>query len=83
MSEAHKLGMNTSVTMLIGHIEDISDRITDAICAGFGRGRTGQLANAPGELHSIYSLDVSASEKLRRWIRKRQEMEAGERAVFL
>lgn len=27
MTEAHKLGMNTSVTMLIGHIEDISDRI--------------------------------------------------------
>ena len=27
MSEAHKLGMHTSVTMLIGHIEDISDRI--------------------------------------------------------
>ena len=27
MAEAHKLGMNTSVTMLIGHIEDISDRI--------------------------------------------------------
>jgi cyclic dehypoxanthinyl futalosine synthase len=27
MTEAHKLGMNTSVTMLIGHIEDITDRI--------------------------------------------------------
>jgi cyclic dehypoxanthinyl futalosine synthase len=27
MSEAHQLGMNTSVTMLIGHIEDITDRI--------------------------------------------------------
>ncbi len=27
MSKAHELGMNTSVTMLIGHIEDISDRI--------------------------------------------------------
>ncbi len=27
MTEAHKIGMNTSVTMLIGHIEDISDRI--------------------------------------------------------
>jgi cyclic dehypoxanthinyl futalosine synthase len=27
MTEAHKLGMNTSVTMLIGHIEDSSDRI--------------------------------------------------------
>ena len=27
MAEAHKLGMHTSVTMLIGHIEDITDRI--------------------------------------------------------
>jgi cyclic dehypoxanthinyl futalosine synthase len=27
MSEAHKLGMHTSVTMLIGHIEDMTDRI--------------------------------------------------------
>ncbi len=27
MSEAHKLGMHTSATMLIGHIEDIHDRI--------------------------------------------------------
>jgi len=27
MAEAHKLGMHTSATMLIGHIEDISDRI--------------------------------------------------------
>ncbi len=27
MSEAHRLGMSTSVTMLIGHIEDISDRV--------------------------------------------------------
>jgi cyclic dehypoxanthinyl futalosine synthase len=27
MSAAHKLGMHTSVTMLIGHIEDITDRI--------------------------------------------------------
>src|SRR3982751_1650778 len=27
MSEAHKLGMHTSVTMLIGHIEDMTDRV--------------------------------------------------------
>jgi cyclic dehypoxanthinyl futalosine synthase len=27
MTEAHKLGMHTSVTMLIGHIEDLSDRV--------------------------------------------------------
>ena len=27
MSEAHKLGMHTSATMLIGHIEEIGDRI--------------------------------------------------------
>jgi len=27
MAEAHKLGMHTSATMLIGHIEDITDRI--------------------------------------------------------
>jgi cyclic dehypoxanthinyl futalosine synthase len=27
MSDAHKLGMHTSATMLIGHIEDITDRI--------------------------------------------------------
>ncbi len=69
MSEAHKLGMNTSCTMLIGHIEDISDRIDH-----MQRLRARQdwaLASAPASytafIHWTYQPDNTPLDRKRKW----------------
>ncbi len=69
MTEAHKLGMHTSVTMLIGHIEDISDRIDH-----MSRVRDRQdwaLANAPANytafIHWTYQPDNTPLDRKRKW----------------
>jgi len=69
MSEAHKLGMHTSVTMLIGHIEDISDRLDH-----MSRIRERQdwaLANAPASytafIHWTYQPDNTPLDRKRKW----------------
>jgi cyclic dehypoxanthinyl futalosine synthase len=72
MSEAHKLGMNTSVTMLIGHIEEISDRIDHMSRI---RDRQDQaLANAPAGggsytafIHWTYQPDNTPLDRKRKW----------------
>ena len=69
MSEAHKLGMHTSVTMLIGHIEDITDRIDH-----MSRIRERQdwaIANAPANytafIHWTYQPDNTPLDRKRKW----------------
>jgi cyclic dehypoxanthinyl futalosine synthase len=69
MSEAHKLGMNSSVTMLIGHIETIEDRIDH-----LKRVRERQdwaLANAPGNYTAFitwtYQPDNTPLDRKRKW----------------
>jgi len=69
MKEAHKLGMHTSVTMLIGHIEDISDRIDH-----LKRIRERQdwaLANAPAHftafIHWTYQPENTPLDRKRKW----------------
>jgi len=69
MSEAHKLGMHTSVTMLIGHIEDISDRLDH-----MKRIRERQdwaLANASANytafIHWTYQPDNTPLDRKRKW----------------
>jgi cyclic dehypoxanthinyl futalosine synthase len=69
MAEAHKLGMNSSVTMLIGHIETIEDRIDH-----LKRVRDRQdwaLANAPGNYTAFitwtYQPDNTPLDKKRKW----------------
>jgi cyclic dehypoxanthinyl futalosine synthase len=69
MSEAHKLGMHTSVTMLIGHIEDITDRIDH-----MSRIRDRQdwaIANAPANytafIHWTYQPDNTPLDRKRKW----------------
>ncbi|MGN6367743.1 MAG: radical SAM protein [Phycisphaerae bacterium] len=75
MTEAHKLGMHTSVTMLIGHIEDITDRIDH-----MSRIRARQdwaLANAPANytafIHWTYQPDNTPLDRKRKWDGKNQE----------
>ncbi len=72
MSEAHKLGMHTSVTMLIGHIEDISDRIDhmsrvrerqDLALANADKG----WANYTAFLHWPYQPDNTPLDRKRKW----------------
>ena len=69
MSEAHKLGMYTSATMLIGHIEDISDRLDH-----LHRLRERQdwaLAHAPAHytafIHWPYQSENTPLDKKRKW----------------
>ena len=69
MSEAHKLGMHTSVTMLIGHIEDITDRIDH-----MKRIRERQdwaLANCPAAytafIHWTYQPENTPLDRKRKW----------------
>lgn len=69
MAEAHKLGMATSVTMLIGHIEDITDRIDH-----LQRIRTRQdwsLANTPtgytAFIHWPYQAENTPLDRKRKW----------------
>lgn len=69
MAEAHKLGMHTSATMLIGHIEDITDRLDH-----LRRLRTRQdwsLANAPAHytafIHWPYQPDNTPLDRKRKW----------------
>jgi cyclic dehypoxanthinyl futalosine synthase len=69
MTEAHKLGMHTSVTMLIGHIETIEDRIDH-----LHRIRDRQdwaLANAPAHytafIHWTYQPENTPLDRKRKW----------------
>ncbi len=69
MTEAHKLGMHTSATMLIGHIETIEDRIDH-----MSRVRQRQdwaLANAAAHytafIHWTYQPDNTPLDKKRKW----------------
>ncbi len=69
MSEAHKLGMATSATMLIGHIETIDDRLDH-----LSRIRLRQdwaLANAPASytafIHWTYQPDNTPLDRKRKW----------------
>ncbi len=69
MSEAHKLGMYTSATMLIGHIEDISDRLDH-----LHRLRERQdwaLTHAPAHytafIHWPYQSENTPLDKKRKW----------------
>ena len=69
MTEAHKLGMHTSVTMLIGHIETIEDRIDH-----LHRIRDRQdwaLANAPANytafIHWTYQPENTPLDRKRKW----------------
>jgi cyclic dehypoxanthinyl futalosine synthase len=69
MAEAHKLGMHTSATMLIGHIEDITDRIDH-----LHRIRERQdwaLANTPAGytafIHWTYQPDNTPLDRKRKW----------------
>ena len=69
MSEAHKLGMHTSATMLIGHVEDITDRIDH-----MHRIRDRQdwaLASAPAHytafIHWTYQPENTPLDRKRKW----------------
>jgi len=69
MAEAHKLGMHTSATMLIGHIEDIHDRIDH-----LRRLRARQdwaLAHAPAGytafIHWTYQAENTPLDRKRKW----------------
>jgi len=69
MTEAHKLGMHTSATMLIGHIEDITDRIDH-----LHRLRDRQdwaLAHAPAHytafIHWTYQPEHTPLDRKRKW----------------
>jgi cyclic dehypoxanthinyl futalosine synthase len=69
MSEAHKLGMHTSVTMLIGHIEDIADRIDHLHRIRDRQDRA--LAEAPANytafIHWTYQPDNTPLDRKRKW----------------
>ena len=69
MTEAHKLNMFTSATMLIGHIETIEDRI-DHMCR-IRRRQDWALANAPAHytafIHWTYQPDNTPLDKKRKW----------------
>ena len=72
MTEAHKLGMHTSVTMLIGHIEDITDRIDhlsrirerqDLALANADKG----WANYTAFIHWTYQPENTPLDRKRKW----------------
>ncbi len=69
MSEAHKLGMYTSATMLIGHIETVDDRLDHL--ARIRRRQDWALANAPANytafIHWTYQPDNTPLDRKRKW----------------
>ncbi len=69
MADAHQLGMHTSATMLIGHIEDITDRI-DHLHKLRDR-QDWALANAPAHytafIHWSYQPENTPLDKKRKW----------------
>ncbi len=77
MSEAHKLGMNTSVTMLIGHIEDISDRVDHmkrirerqdwALDLGKHRRDADATGNYTAFIHWTYQPENTPLDRKRKW----------------
>jgi cyclic dehypoxanthinyl futalosine synthase len=87
MTEAHKLGMHTSATMLIGHIEDMSDRVDhmkrlrerqDVALAHAGEG----WGNYTAFIHWTYQPENTPLDRKRKWVAEKQEgVEAG-RAGF-
>jgi len=69
MAEAHSLGMHTSVTMLIGHIEDIHDRIDHL--QRIRQRQDWALANAPAcytaFIHWPYQAEHTPLDRKRKW----------------
>lgn len=69
MAEAHALGMHTSATMLIGHIEAIEDRIDHM--SQLRRRQDWALANAPAHytafIHWTYQPDNTPLDRKRKW----------------
>jgi len=69
MSKAHQLGMYTSATMLIGHIEDITDRIDHL--QRLRQRQDWALAHAPAHytafIHWTYQPDNTPLDKKRKW----------------
>ncbi len=69
MSQAHQLGMYTSATMLIGHIETIEDRLDHL--SRLRRRQDWALANAPAHytafIHWTYQPDHTPLDRKRKW----------------
>ncbi|MGC8552006.1 MAG: cyclic dehypoxanthinyl futalosine synthase [Phycisphaerae bacterium] len=69
MTEAHKLGMHTSATMLIGHIETIEDRLDHL--SRLRQRQDWSLAHAPAHytafIHWPYQPDNTPLDKKRKW----------------
>ena len=69
MSAAHRLGMYTSATMLIGHIETIEDRLDHL--ARLRQRQDWALANAPAHytafIHWTYQPDNTPLDRKRKW----------------
>ena len=55
MAIAHELGLNSSATMMFGHVETLDDRIEHLAAAPRAAGRDGWL-------HGVHLLDVPAGE---------------------
>ncbi|HVX85771.1 MAG TPA: radical SAM protein [Phycisphaerae bacterium] len=77
MTEAHKLGMHTSATMLIGHIEDMSDRVDhmrrlrerqDVALAHGGEG----WGNYTAFIHWTYQAENTPLDRKRKWVGENQ-----------
>ena len=69
MSQAHKLGLYTSATMLIGHIETIEDRLDHL--SRLRQRQDWALANAPAHytafIHWTYQPDHTPLDRKRKW----------------
>ena len=69
MAEAHKLGLSTSATMLIGHIETIDDRLDHL--RRIRHRQDWALANAPANytafIHWTYQPDNTPLDRKRKW----------------
>ena len=69
MSAAHRLGMHTSATMLIGHIETIEDRLDHL--SRLRQRQDWALANAPAHytafIHWTYQPDNTPLDRKRKW----------------
>ncbi len=69
MSEAHKLGMHTSATMLIGHIETIEDRVDHLM--RLRQRQDWALRHAPAHytafIHWTYQPDNTPLDRKRKW----------------
>ena len=55
MAIAHELGLNSSATMMFGHVETLDDRIEHLAAAARSAGRDGRV-------HGVHLLDVPARE---------------------